>query len=274
MSVLGTQRFGSGAVVDDRGRILTVSYVVLGAETVRVTDIDGNTYDAKLVAQDFLTGIAVVGMEPGLIPSLEPGTSEALATGEDVFMVSSVGEAERRCCSGFVCSLDPFDAYWEYYLDRGIWVSSVNPGLGGAALCNSRGEICGVVSLNLGAVGRAALAVPAEHYFDHSAELLANGRRVSRPSRAWLGMFCYSFPDRTVVAGVIPGAPAAAGGLNVGDVIIRIDDLQVTGRLQLYRELWKRDPGEVVQLKVFRGGQLKDVAVNTGDAENFFADPL
>ncbi len=272
--VLGTQRFGSGAVVDEQGHILTVTYVVLGAESVRVTDIDGHCYDGNLVAQDFLTGVAVVAMEGGHIAPLDAGTSESLSTGEDVFMVASVGEAERRCGSGFVCSLDPFDAYWEYYLERGIWTSSINPGLGGAALCNRRGELVGVASLNLGSVGRAALSVPAEHYFDHSAELLANGRRISRRGRAWLGMFCYAFPDRTVVAGVIPGAPAEAGGLSVGDVIIRIDEIQVTGRLQLYKELWKRRPGEAVQLKVFRAGQLSDVTVNTGDAEEFFAPPM
>ncbi len=270
-AVLGTRRFGSGAVIDDDGHVLTANYIVLGASEVYVTDVAGNEYPAMPVAQDFLTGTAIVGMPPEELPALSPGSSRSVSLGDDVFIVASVGEADRRSGSGFVTSLDPFDAYWEYYLERGIWVSAINPGLGGAPLCDTRGRLIGIVSLNLGAIGRATLAIPAEHYFDHAAELLEHGRRVSRPPRPWLGMFCYTLPDRTVVAGLIPGSPAEIGGLQAGDVIVRIDDEQVTERLQLYRALWERRPGEPVGLQVYRNDQLEEIVILTGDAEEFFA---
>ncbi len=270
-AVLGTSRAGTGAVVDENGTILTVNYIVLGARRVTVTDVDGHSFVAEVVAQDFATGIAVLSIEGSSTPPLRRGSSFDVNPGEDVFLVASVGATDRRSASGFISSVDPFDAYWEYYLDRALWVSAINPGLGGAPLCDARGRFVGLVSLNLGAVGRATLAVPSEHYYDHADELLSEGRRISRPTRAWLGMFCYALPDRTVVAGLVPGAPGERSGLVVGDILVRIDEEQVTGRLQLYEAIWRRKPGENITLKVFREGRIEDIVITGGDAEEFFA---
>lgn len=270
-AVLGTSRAGTGAVIDDAGTVLTVNYVVLGANKVTVSDAEGRSHPARIVAQDFATGIAVVGAATLEGAPMRPGSSRAVRAGQDVFLVGSVGTTERRSANGFVFAVDPFDAYWEYYLDRALWVSAINPGLGGAPLCDGRGRFCGVVSLNLGSVGRATLAIPAEHYYDHAEELHRHGRRVSRPTRAWLGMFCYALPDRTVVAGLVPGAPGERFGLSVGDVIVRVDEEQVTGRHQLYEAIWRRKPGETLELKVFRDGRIASVTVTGGDAEEFFS---
>lgn len=269
--VLGTRRFGTGTGVDDSGLVLTVNYIVLGANVVTLTDIDGKIYDARVVAQDFATGIALLRTEDQRIACVAAGSSAETRLGDDVFTVSSVGEEERRSGWGTVISLDPFDAYWEYRLERAVWATVANPGLGGAPLLNSGGELIAVVSLNLGAVGRSTLAVPAESYYDHARELLTHGRRISRPRRAWLGMFCYSFPDRTVVAGLVAGGPGESNGLQVGDVIVRIDGEQISDRAELYERLWRRGPGDSVELYVYRDSRLVTVAVNAGDAEEFFA---
>jgi S1-C subfamily serine protease len=273
--VLGTSRFGTGCVVDEVGHVLTVNYVVLGASALALIDVEGRRYAAELVAQDFATGIAVLRMDAGSdIPAVPPADSDALSQGEGVFLVASSGDEERRAASGAVCSLDPFDAYWEYRLERAIWLTCANPGLGGGPVCNRFGQIVGVTSLNLGNIGRSTLAVPAEHFFGHSDELLAHGRRVSRPRRAWLGMFCYSFPGRTVVAGLIPGAPGEKCGLEVGDVIARVDGTAVHARAELYARIWSRSPGDVVKVDVLRDGAPVGVAVRSVDVEEFFARAL
>ncbi|HYC54002.1 MAG TPA: S1C family serine protease [Candidatus Binatia bacterium] len=268
--VLGTSRTGTGGVVDEDGTVLTVNYIVLGATQLTVTDTEGNTVPAKIIAQDFTTGVAAVASDLSTVPPLRKGSSTLVEAGQDLFLVSSVGGADRRSASGFVSSTEAFDAYWEYYLERAIWLSAINPGLGGAPLCDARGRLVGVVSLNLGAVGRATLAIPAEHWFDHADELRTHGRRTTRAARAWLGMFCYALPDRTVVAGLVPGAPGERSGLTVGDVIVRIGEEQVTGRLQLYEAIWRHSPGETIALKVFRSGRLAELTIQTGDAEDFF----
>jgi len=270
-SVLGTSRAGTGAVVDSEGTIITVNYVVLGAQRVTVTDVEGHRVAAKVIAQDFASGLAVLGASGHSLPALRHGSSRETGPGHDVFLVSSVGATERRSASGFLISVDPFDAYWEYFLPRALWLSAINPGLGGAPLCDAKGRFVGVVSLNLGAIGRATLAIPSENYYDHADELLREGRRTTRPTRAWVGMFCYALPDRTVVAGLIPGAPGEKSGLAVGDILVRIDEEPVTGRLQLYEAIWRRKPGDTIDLKVLRDGHIENVAVTSGDAEEFFS---
>jgi hypothetical protein len=130
-AVLGTARFGTGSVVAPLGLILTVNYVVLGADDVTVMDLAGREHSASLVAQDFLTGIAVLRIEADDIAGLPLGSSQQLACGVDVLTVAAAGRGERRVAAGAVTSLETFDAYWEYRLDRAIWSTCNNPGLAG-----------------------------------------------------------------------------------------------------------------------------------------------
>ena len=270
-SVLGSSRAGTGAVVDEDGSVVTVNYVVLGAQRVVVTDVEGKRFPARVVAQDFASGLAVLGVAGATVPPLRRGSSHEVSAGCDVFLVASVGATERRSASGSLVATDSFDAYWEYYLPRALWITAINPGLGGAPLCDARGQFIGVVSLNLGAIGRATLAIPSENFYEHAEELLRDGRRTTRPTRAWVGMFCYALPDRTVVAGLIPGAPGERCGLVVGDILVRIGEEPITGRLQLYEAIWKRRPGDDIDLKVLRDGHIQSVTVTSGDAEEFFS---
>ena len=155
--MLFRSRAGTGAVVDEDGTVVTVNYVVLGAQRVMVTDVEGKRFPARVVAQDFASGIAVLSVAGAASPPLRRGGSRDDGPGDDVFLVASVGATERRSASGFIVATDSFDAYWEYFLPRALWISAINPGLGGAPLCDSRGRFIGVISLNLGAIGRATL---------------------------------------------------------------------------------------------------------------------
>ncbi len=270
--MLGTDRQGSGVVVGAGGLVLTVNYVVTGAEKVNATDTDGNTFSGGVVAQDFASGLAVIAFDDpvGLAEPARRGTSKRLSLGVDVIALAALGDSERRVAWGVVSSLEPLDAYWEYRLDRAISVTCVNPGLGGGPLVTPDGRLVGLCSLNLGVLGRATMAIPVENYFDYEDELLEHGRRISREKRAWVGMFCHSFPDGTVVAGLIPGGPGETHGLHVGDVLVDIDGEPVVSRSQLYQELWSRKPGDDVKLSVSRDGALETVTVVGGDVEDFF----
>jgi len=269
--VLGGSRYGTGTLVDRRGFVLTVNYVVVGADRVTVIDTRGRQHEGILVAHDYMSGIAVLRVPQLDIDPLTPGSSSTVSVGDDVVTVASVGGEERRTMSAAVASLDPFDAYWEYRLERALWLTAANPGLGGGPVCDKLGRIVGIASLNLGAVGRATLAIPAENYFAHAEELISQGRRTSRPSRAWLGLFCQAFPDRTVVAGVIPGSPSDRFGLQPGDIVVSVDRAEITARPQLYERIWAHSPGEVVEIEIFREGERETLKIESGDAEEFFS---
>jgi S1-C subfamily serine protease len=269
--ILGTDRMGSGTLVDPSGIVLTVNYVVLGAETIEVTLLDETRVSGHVVAQDFFSGLAAVKIPGDRFPAAAWTGGGELRTGQEVFIVAAAGGSQRRVNSGAVSSLDPFDAFWEFQLEHGIMTTAMNPGLGGGGLFINRGELVGVVSLDLNEVGRYTMAVPVDPFFAHREELLRYGKRISRPPRAWVGLYCYMLREHVVIAGVLPGTPGERAGLRPGDVVLSVDEAPIGVRCDLYQRLWEHRPGEVVRFNVFRDNTVVEVAVQTGDAESFFA---
>jgi S1-C subfamily serine protease len=268
--ILGTERMGSGTVIDPAGYILTVNYIVIGASSVQVSLLDNSQYDAEIAAQDFASGIAVLKVPVTGLPTLPLWASTELQLGDEVFLVASSGEGGgRRINGGGITSTAPFDAYWEYTLDRALLCTAMNPGLGGGPMIDMKGRMVGVVSLNLSEVGKFSLAIPVEYFLDHRDELLRYGRRVSRPSRAWMGMYSYTLRDHLVIAGLLPGGPGEQAGLKAGDVVLAIDDSEVTDRRNFYEQLWKRRAGETVLFRIFRNNTVRTIAVLSGNVEEF-----
>ena len=268
--ILGTERLGTGVVVDPAGLVLTVNYVVLGAQAIEVTLLDNATVGAAIVAQDFASGLAVLDIGAKALSALRSCSSRELSIGQEVFIVAAAGDNQRRANNGGISALGPFDAYWEYSLDQGITTTAMNPGFGGAPLLDLRGRVAGIVSLDLNEIGRFTLAVPMDHYLEHREELLRYGRRVTRPSRAWIGFYCYTFRDHVVIAGVLPGAPGQQAGLKAGDVVLAVNGKRIADRHALYVYLWTHRPGELINFRIFRDNQVTQIAVPSGNAEEFF----
>ncbi len=269
--LLGTERMGSGAIIDPTGYILTVNYIVIGATSIQVLLLDNTQHEAEIAAQDFTTGIAVLKISGGSFPPAPLSSSIDLTPGDEVFMVASSGEdGGRRVSGGAIMSAAPFDAYWEYATDRALICTAMNPGPGGGPMFDMKGRMVGVTSLNLNEVGRFSLAIPVEHFLQHKDELLRYGRRVSQPSRAWIGMYSYTLRDHLVIAGLLPGGPGDAAGLKSGDVVLAVDNLDVSDRRKFYEQVWTKRAGDTLLFRVFRNNGIRDVAVISGSVEQFF----
>ena len=169
--------------------------------------------------------------------------------------------------------LGEFEAYWEYMLERGIVSSAANPGFGGGPLFTLLGQMVGVVSLNLSEIARNSLAIPIERFAESREELLRHGRIVSRPQRAWIGVFAHPLEEGIVVAGVVPDGPGARSGVQEGDVIVALDSQEVPTRKDLYQRLWRHGPGEKIALEVLRDNELRVVHVTGGDRAEFYKQP-
>ncbi len=272
-SILGRERMGTGTVVDTSGLILTVNYVVMGGQTIYVSPASGRRVRAELVAQDFEVGLAVLRIKRQWPTAMSLGSSETVKRGDPVIGLASTGPQTRQVSGGVVTYLGEFEAYWEYLLDRGIVSNAANPGLGGGALCTPAGQMVGVVSLNLNEIGRSSLAIPLEYYRSKLDELLRYGTVVSRPRRAWLGVFAHPLDEGVVVAGLVPNGPGARCGLREGDVILSIDSEQVPTRRDLYLSLWRHGPGEHITIEIMRDNETKRVDVTGGDRAEFFRQP-
>ena len=266
--LLGTERMGSGTIIDPSGLILTVNYVVLGASDVRVTLLDQREYVAEVVRYDFTSGLGLLRIAEGGCRALPLRRTSEVHLGDEVFVASARGLGEIS--NGGISYLGPFDANWEYVLERAVMTTAMNPGLGGGPLLDMQGRLLGVVSLNLNEIGRFSLVIPSEYYLDARDQFLAGGGR-GMGTRAWLGVFCYAMNHQVVIAGVLPGGPGESAGLKAGDVVLAVDGRDVADRASLYRHLWRRRPGEPVTLKVFRSNEARLVTVASGDVVEFFA---
>ena len=74
-----------------------------------------------------------------------------------------------------------------------------------------------------------------------------------------------------VIAGVLPGAPGDLAGLRAGDVVLEVDGQRIGSRGELYAYLWTHRSGELITFRVFRKSEVEQVAVSSGNAEEFFA---
>lgn len=268
---LGSERMGSGTLVDPAGYILTAHYVTLGAESITVTLFDGDEYPGELAAQDFETGLALVKIPAGDLPYLRPAAWETVELGKPALIVASSGATARRVSGGYITSLDGYDGHWEYMLDRAIRLTAFNPGFGGGALTDMRGRLMGVVSLNLNEVGKFSLAIPIDYYLQHERELKTYGRVRSRPRRSWFGFYPQPVAGHIVIAGVVPGGPAERSGLREGDIIVGVEQKEIRSRPELYREIWKKRPGERILFRILREEESLDVEVVGGDRWDFYA---
>jgi serine protease Do len=185
---LGPDRRGTGTLVSADGLIVTVNYMVIGAESVMVTFTDGRQAPARVVARDFTTSLGVLQVEGSNHPYLEVTSSADANIGQEVLILSSLG-AEKRCGdTGIITYLGPFDAAWEFVLDRCVCVTALNIGLSGGPIVNSKGQILGFSYLSFTDLVRPILAIPGECFLSGRDELVRHGHRTSVPPRLWLGV--------------------------------------------------------------------------------------
>jgi S1-C subfamily serine protease len=267
-AILGEERYGVAVAVAP-GRLLTAHYLVLGATRVSVTAIDGTQGRVSRRALDHDTGLAVLHVEgDGLRPvALAPVPPRP---GAPVFLLSCTTEGEVKGATGHVCTVGPFEAFWEYMLDEAIMTTIVNPGLAGAGLFDDQGRLAGIVSLGLAAVGRYSLAVPVSLYAERRDDFEQDPGGQGQKRRAWLGFFPQGHQGSVVVTGVLPGSPAEQAGLERGDLILSLDGEPVSSLRELYQALWRHGPGEPLGLQVLRESSIRLVDVVAGDRDEFY----
>src|SRR5690606_6056550 len=195
---------------------------------------------------DFASGLGVVKINnDDLPPGVPLRAVEDVRPGEEAFLVASVTDG-RRVDAGVVTSIDVFEAFWEYVVERAITVTVQNPGLGGGPLLDAHGRMVGVVALSLAEVGKFTLAVPASLAIPVLDEVARHGSWAPQAPRGWIGITCYTLRDHVVLAGIVPNSPAADAGLRSGDVILTIDGHEVHDRRALYERIWQHRDGDVV----------------------------
>ena len=271
---LGTEREGSGVVIDSKGHILTIGYLVMEAEAIEVYEREGSPVRATLVGYDHGTGFGLLRVSKPL--NVEPvkfGESSKLTPGEPVLVASHGGSDSVQ--GSAVIARKEFAGYWEYLLDDAIFTAPPIANFGGAALIGRDGRLLGIGSLftqmaipGLGSIP-CNLFVPIDLLLPILDDLIARGR-PGKPSRPWLGINAEEAHSRIFVTQVTSGGPAERDGLKPDDLILTVKDVPIRGLPDFYRRVWALgDPGVDVPLTILRGTEILTITIRSSDRYQF-----
>ena len=262
-ATLGTERWGSGVLLDADGLAVTVGYIVLEAARLEVRLDSGFVVGARVVGHDFESGLALIRLDAARAPypAVRLGQAPVVAPGDPVAIVGAVEGDRTLGLAARVLAVRPFVAYWEYMLERAFRVTPLHPAFGGAALVDQDGALVGLVSLRL---PDGHVAIPIDLLAPVREAVVRDGR-PARPPRPWLGLRALDEDGAVSVAGVTPGGPAAQAGLRPGDVIVRVAGTRVADVSHFYRRLWAGPVGQDVELSLLRSGVPTTVIVRPRD---------
>jgi len=279
---LGAERAGHAVLIDERGLLLTIGYLVVEAESVWLVDADGAAVEGHVLGADTETGFGLVQMlgRPSNKP-LTIGTATDLEVGDRAIVAGYGGCSQAVDVE--VVGRREFAGYWEYLLDNAIFTSPPHPFWGGAALIGEDGTLKGIASLFVqeGAhddddeedAREGNMIVPIDILDDIKEDLLNHGQRMT-PPRPWLGMFSAEQAGKVVVAGLWDGGPADNAGLEAGDLVLEIGDTPVTCMAAMYQTIWSLgNAGVTVPMTIFRDRRIIEIEIESASRTAFYKKP-
>lgn len=275
--ILGTERAGNGIVISEKGLVLTVGYLITEADSVSLISPGGRVVPGHPLAYDQETGFGLVQALGSLdLPALAFGNSSKTKPGDEVMFA---GGDHRQTVEGRIVAKQQFAGYWEYLLEEAIFTAPAHPSWGGAALVGADGRLLGVGALLLQAAGPEGvrdinMAVPIDLLPPILDDLLKRGR-VDRPARPWLGIYSADTNGVVLAMNVDPRGPAAAAGLEQGDIITDVRDMAVDDLADFYRKIWASGPaGTEIPIRVVREGREKWLRIKSADRGDFLKKPV
>ncbi|MFN0197012.1 MAG: trypsin-like peptidase domain-containing protein [Planctomycetaceae bacterium] len=253
---------GSGVIFDERGYIVTNYHVVDGVDSLRVTLFDGSTYNAEVVSYDRDHDLAVIKISANEPLTIMPaGTSSDLMLGETVIAVGNAFGYEHTVTSGIVSALgrDVEVTAKQSYKNLIQTDASINPGNSGGPLLNLDGEVVGInVAIRAGAQ-RIGFAIPIDDARKIIAKLISS-RDLSHLEH---GIVTRDEKQgevrRLIVEKAMPNGPAEQAGLQAGDEIVKVGDLEVTDGADLERALIEKKAGETIAVAIRRNGSMESI---------------
>ena len=279
---------GSGVIITSDGYIVTNNHVVEGGQNIRVCLQDGSEYEATLIGTDSYSDLAVIKIDATGLPAATLGTSSNMTVGDPVFAIGNpLGVLSSSVSQGIISGLDRTINVDGHNMTLMQTDAAVNPGNSGGGLFNANGELIGIVNaksygLDVEGIG---FAIPMDTAKSIIMDLIDLGYVTGRP---YLGISMqdvalrfgsgyssnpfFSFGGNYVtgvqVVAVEEGSPAQNAGLQVNDVIVGLNDQEITGTSQLSALLYEYKVGDTVTISVLRGNETQQLSVTLGSRES------
>ncbi len=272
---------GSGVIVSGDGFIVTNNHVIEDGNKYEVTLNDHREYEAKLIASDPSTDLALLKIDQNDLPHLVFGNSDSLAVGEWVMAVGNPFNLESTVTAGIVSakgrSIDILEG--EYTIESFIQTdAAVNPGNSGGALVNTNGELVGINTAIITRSGKYegySFAIPSTLV----QKVIKDLRDYGEVQRGLLGIRIGPVNDQNAkelglprvegvyISSVTPDGGAEDAGLQSGDVIVGINKKKIGSIPELQEQVGRLHPGTTIDLEYIRRGKRFRAEVTLKDKD-------
>lgn len=261
---------GSGVIIDRNGYILTNSHVIAdgNAKEIKVLFENGEQVDGKVLWNDATLDLAIVKVDVTNLPVAELGNSDDLEVGEIAIAIGNpLGlEFERTVTSGIISGLNrSVTVDGRVVIDNLIQTdASINPGNSGGPLLNGKGQVIGINTAKISSGEGLGFAIPINEVKAIAEQVIESGTYKvvfmgitgvgSEEYQSRLGVEL-STNKGVVVIEVQAGSPADIAGLKSGDIITKIDQVEVNNMSELKRTLIKYKQNDKADINIVRNGQ-------------------
>jgi serine protease Do len=274
---------GSGVIYRSDGYIITNNHVVEGSRGVEVAFADGTTERGEVVGTDPTTDIAVVSVDRDDLPAAGFASGDPIV-GQTAVAVGSPSGFESTVTSGIISGTGR-EIPAEYtggrqaasLVDLVQTDAAISPGNSGGALADREGRVIGINAAYLPPAETGAenigFAIPSDTAVSVADQLIQNGEAV----HPYLGVYLSDLTQETasrfgspvdsgaLIEEVEPGSPAAAAGIQRGDIVTAAGSEEVRSSGDLLSALRNYMPGDTVRLTVLRNGEKTTLQANLAE---------
>ncbi|HRP23346.1 MAG TPA: Do family serine endopeptidase [Thauera sp.] len=278
------QSLGSGFIISADGYILTNAHVVEEAEEILVRLADKREFNAVVIGADARSDVALIRIEASDLPHVVLGDPDQLKVGEWVLAIGSPFGFEQSVTAGIVSAKGRSlpDENFVPFIQTDV---AINPGNSGGPLFNLRGEVVGINSQIYSRTGGfmgLSFSIPIDVAMDVQNQLRTKGRvqrgrigvSIQEITRDLADSFGLPRAAGALVSAVEPDSPAADGGIEQGDVIVRFNARAIESSADLPRIVAAVQPGSEVDVEIYRDGEARRLQITVGEWEDPEAEPL
>jgi S1-C subfamily serine protease len=276
---------GTGFIITSDGYIITNKHVVSDEEAdYTVLMNDESKHEAKVLARDSATDLAVLKIEGKNLPTVELGDSSGLKVGQSVIAIgNALGEFRNTVSTGVISGLSRSitaggAGFGSEELTGVIQTdASINPGNSGGPLLNIAGQVIGINTAIAQGAQNIGFAIPINEIKNSIESVKKNGKIV----RPWLGVryvlinkdikeqnkLKYDYGalvvrgDQRTDLAIIPGSPADKAGITENDIILELNGEKITEENPLAKAISKLKAGDEITLKISHKGEEKNIKV-------------
>lgn len=273
---------GSGVIIDSNGYILTNSHVVAdgNAKELKVLFENGDQVDGKVLWSDPNIDLAIVKVDVTNLPVADLGDSDKLEVGEIAVAIGNpLGlEFQRSVTSGIISGLNRSVSVDERTVIENLIQTdaSINPGNSGGPLLNGKGEVIGINTAKITSAEGLGFSIPINEVKVIVQEVVKNGS-FKTVFMGISGVSVQEYESRLgvklsaekgiVIIEVQPNSPAAKAGIQSGDIITKIGDIEVFNMSQLKKALYNYKKGDSANLTINRNADVVNIKIEFSEVK-------